>query len=122
MSFILFFYSSLICPFSLFWPGETYLVLTIIFSCDLAYPLAFLVSWALLPFGFLTAFSSFLIIEISLASMILVGIFHERKFIQAQQRTTRDIFILECERDNKDDLFSFQAQTVKINKLRSRLM
>jgi hypothetical protein len=26
------------------------------------------------------------------------------------------VFILECERDNKDDIFSFQAQAFKINK------
>jgi hypothetical protein len=30
---------------------------------------------------------------------------------------TRDIFILERERDNKDGLFSFKAQAIKINKL-----
>jgi hypothetical protein len=68
----------------------------------------------------LTALSSFLIIEISLApgvGVTLVGIFHEQKFIQTQKRTTGDIFILECERDNKDGLSSFQAQAVKINKL-----
>jgi hypothetical protein len=40
--------------------------------------------------------------------------FHERKFIQAQ---TKSIFILECERNNKDSFFSFQAQVIKINKL-----
>jgi hypothetical protein len=43
--------------------------------------------------------------------------FHERKFIQAQNRTAGDIFILECERKNKDGLFLFQAQAVKFNKL-----
>jgi len=43
--------------------------------------------------------------------------FHERKFIQAQNGTARDIFILECARNNKDDISSFQAQAIKINKL-----
>jgi len=44
------------------------------------------------------------------------GFFYKRKFIQAQEGSTRDVFILECERDNKDDVFSFQAQAFKINK------
>jgi hypothetical protein len=39
--------------------------------------------------------------------MILVGIFHEKKIIQAQKGTARDIFILECEKNNKDDISSF---------------
>jgi hypothetical protein len=43
--------------------------------------------------------------------------FHERKFIQAQNETARDIFIVECARNNKDDISSFQAQAIKINKL-----
>jgi len=49
-----------------------------------------------------------LILEISFfpnMGVILVEIFHEKKFIHAQQGITRDIFILECERDNKDDIF-----------------
>jgi hypothetical protein len=50
--------------------------------------------------------------------MILVGIcFHERKIIQAQKGIARDVLISESERNNKDDLSSFQAQAVKINKL-----
>jgi hypothetical protein len=49
--------------------------------------------------------------------IVLVRIFHERKFIQAHEWNTRDIFILECERDKKEGVFSFQAQAVKINKL-----
>jgi hypothetical protein len=40
-------------------------------------------------------------------SVILVGIFHERKFIQDKKRTKRDICILKCERNNKDDISSF---------------
>ena len=59
-------------------------------------------------FGFLTALSSLLILEISFfpnMGVILVEIFHEKKFNHAQQGITRDIFILECERDNKDDIF-----------------
>jgi len=44
-------------------------------------------------------------------------LFYKRKFIQSKKGTTRDIFILERERDNKDDLSSFQAQAIKINKL-----
>jgi len=44
--------------------------------------------------------------------VILVGVFHEGKFIQAQKGTIRDIFILECETNNKDGLFSFKAQAV----------
>jgi hypothetical protein len=73
-----------------------------------------------LPFGFLTALSSFLIVEISLAlvwGVILVGIFHEKKIIQAQKGIVRDLLISERERNNKDGIFSFQAQAVKINKL-----
>jgi hypothetical protein len=54
--------------------------------------------------------------------VILVGIFHERKIIQAQKGTARDIPFLECERNNKDGLFSFQTQAVKINKLWPRPM
>jgi len=49
--------------------------------------------------------------------VILVGIFHERKFIQAQKGIARDVFILERERNNKDGLSSFQAQAAMINKL-----
>jgi hypothetical protein len=49
--------------------------------------------------------------------VILIANFHERKFIQAKKRTTRNMCILECERDNKDGLSSFQAQAIKINKL-----
>jgi acetylglutamate synthase len=44
-------------------------------------------------------------------------LFYKRKFIQSKKGTIRDIFILERERDNKDDLSSFQAQAIKINKL-----
>jgi len=43
--------------------------------------------------------------------------FHERKFIQAQKRIARDVLISKRERNNKDDLSSFQAQAFKINKL-----
>jgi hypothetical protein len=49
--------------------------------------------------------------------VILVGIFHERKIIQAQKGVAMDILISEHERNNKDGLSSFQAQAVKINKL-----
>jgi hypothetical protein len=74
-----------------------------------------------LPFGFLTALLSFLIIEISLAPSVGCDpsrdFFHERKIIQAQKGIARDVLISECERNNKDDLSSFQAQAVKINKL-----
>jgi hypothetical protein len=50
--------------------------------------------------------------------VILVGIFfYERKIIQAQKEITRDVLISECERNNKDNLFSFQAQAAMINKL-----
>jgi len=44
-------------------------------------------------------------------------IFHERKIIHAQKGIAKDVLILERERNNKDDLSSFQAQAVKINKL-----
>jgi len=73
-----------------------------------------------LPFGFLTALSSFLIIEISLAPSVgcdLSRDFYERKIIQAQKGNARDVLISECERNNKDRISSFQAQAVKINKL-----
>jgi hypothetical protein len=43
--------------------------------------------------------------------------FHERKIIQAQKGITRDVLISECERNNKNGLSSFQAQTAMINKL-----
>jgi len=71
-------------------------------------------------FGFLTAFSLFSL-KFSLAPLvwgvILVGIFHERKFIQVQKGIARDVFISEHERNNKDGLSSFQAQAAMINKL-----
>jgi len=73
-----------------------------------------------LPFGFLTALSSFLIIEISLAPSVGCDRsrdFYEKKIIQAQKGIARDVLILECERNNKDDLSSFQAQAAMINKL-----
>jgi len=46
---------------------HTHFILVITFSCDLGMPPNIWVSWALLPFGFLTALSSFFIIEISIA-------------------------------------------------------
>jgi hypothetical protein len=50
--------------------------------------------------------------------VILVRIFfHERKIIQAQKGIARDVLISERERNNKDDISSFQTQAVKINKL-----
>jgi hypothetical protein len=50
--------------------------------------------------------------------VILVRIFfHEKKIIQAQKGIARDVLISERERNNKDDIFSFQAQAIKINKL-----
>jgi len=73
-----------------------------------------------LPFGFLTALSSFLIIEISLAPSVgcdLSWDFYERKIIQAQKGITRDVLISERERNNKDGLSSFQVQAAMINKL-----
>jgi hypothetical protein len=39
--------------------------------------------------------------------VILVGIFHEKKLFRLKKGTTRDIFILERERDNQDGLSSF---------------
>ena len=65
---------------------------------------------ALLPFGFLTALSSFLIIEISLAPSVGCDLsrdffMKEKKFIQAQKGFARDVLILERERNNKDSLF-----------------
>jgi hypothetical protein len=50
-------------------------------------------------------------------SVILVGIFYERKILLAQKRITRDVLISESERNNKDGLSSFQAQAAMINKL-----
>ena len=77
------------------------------------------VSWALLPFGFLTALSSFLIIEISLAPSVGCDLSRDFSYeiIQAQKGFARDVLILECERNNKDGLSSFQAQAAMINKL-----
>ena len=49
--------------------------------------------------------------------VILVRIFHERKFIHAQKGIARDVFISERERNNKDGLSSFQAKAAMINKL-----
>jgi len=43
--------------------------------------------------------------------------FFHKKIIQAQKGIARDVLISERERNNKDDLFSFQAQAIKINKL-----
>ena len=73
MSFIFSFAALLLfCPLFSFYffialLKHTHFILVITFSCDLGMPLSIWVSWALLPFGFLTALSSFLIIEISLA-------------------------------------------------------
>jgi len=41
----------------------------------------------------------------------------KEKTIQAQKGIARDVLISERERDNKDGLSSFQAQTAMINKL-----
>jgi len=49
--------------------------------------------------------------------VILVGIFYERKIIQAKKGIARDVLISERERNNKDDISSFQAQAAMINKL-----
>ena len=65
--------SSLICPLFFFFIAlleYTHFILVIIFSCDLGMPPSIWVFWALLPFGFLTALLSFLIIEISLAPSV----------------------------------------------------
>jgi len=43
--------------------------------------------------------------------------FSWKKIIQAQKRIAKDILILECKKNNKDDIFLFQEQIVKINKL-----
>jgi hypothetical protein len=101
--------------------GHTHFILDVTFSSDLGMPLAFEFLELLCLFGFLTAFSLFLM-RFSLAppvwGVILVGIFfHERKIIEAQKGIARDVLFSECERNNKDDLSSFQAQVVKINKL-----
>jgi hypothetical protein len=89
----------------------------VIWAC----PLAFEFLEFLCLFGFLAAFSLFSM-RFSLTppvwGVILVGIFfHERKIIEAQKGIARDVLFSECERKNKDDLSSFQAQVVKINKL-----
>jgi len=85
-----------------------------------ACPLAFEFLELLCLFWLSHGFFSFLI-EISLAPLvwgvILVGIFHERKFIQVQKGIARDVFISEHQRNNKDGLSSFQAQAAMINKL-----
>jgi hypothetical protein len=46
--------------------------------------------------------------------VIIVRIFHERKFIQAKKETTRDIFLLECERDNKNNLSLFTHKQLRL--------
>jgi hypothetical protein len=75
-----------------------------------------------MPFWLSHCFFSFLIEIFSYPlvwGVILVEIFffHERKIIQAQKGIAGDVLISERERNNKDDLSSFQAQAVKINKL-----
>lgn len=40
---------------------------------------------------------------------------YKEKLIQVQMGSIRDIF-LECEGNNKDDLYSFQAQIIRIDK------
>jgi len=88
----------------------------VIWACPLAFEFLELLCF----FGFLTTFLAFLIAIFTCPlvwGVILVGIFHERKMFQAQKGIARDLFILECERNNKDGLSSFQAQTTKINKL-----
>jgi hypothetical protein len=79
--------------------------------------LSFLDSFAFSAFSPLFHLFSLKFSLAPLWDVILVGIFHERKIIQAQKGTARDIPFLECERNNKDGLFSFQTQAVKINKL-----
>ena len=94
MSFIFYFAALLwFCPFFFFFffialLEHFHFILVITFSCDLGIPPSIWVSWALFPFGFLTALSSFLIVEISLAlvwGVILVGIFHERKLFRLKK-------------------------------------
>jgi len=74
-----------------------------------------------LPFGFLTALSSFLIIEISLASSVGCDLsqdfFMKEKLFRLKKGIARDVLISEHERNNKDCLSSFQAQAAMINKL-----
>jgi hypothetical protein len=41
----------------------------------------------------------------------------KEKLFRLKKRIARDVLISESERNNKDDLSSFQAQAVKINKL-----
>jgi hypothetical protein len=43
--------------------------------------------------------------------------FIKEKLFRLKKGIARDVFILERERNNKDDLSSFQAQTTMINKL-----
>jgi hypothetical protein len=44
-------------------------------------------------------------------------VFLGKKIYVGSRGTIRDICILEREKDNKDGLFSFQAQVFKINKI-----
>jgi hypothetical protein len=46
----------------------------------------------------------------------------KEKLFMAQKGIARDVLILERERNNKDGLSSFQAQTIKINKLLPHLI
>jgi hypothetical protein len=118
--------SSLICPFSLFWLGYTHFFFAITFSCDLGMSLSVWVSWALSPFwlshDFLIIFLSLKFSPASSMGCDPSWDFSWKKIYSGSKRITRDIFILKCERDNKDGIFSFQTQAIKINKLWSRLV
>ena len=88
----------------------------------LACPLTFGFLRLFCLFGFLTAFHRFLLLLLKFPLASSLGCdpnldFHEKKIIQTQRKTTGGIFILECDRNSKNNIFSFQAQTIKINKL-----
>ena len=106
-------------PFFIILVGHPLLkILTITFSFNLDMLLNIWVFWAFLPFGFLTVFSSIIdhgnVTYPQCEMWSLSGFFYERKFIQAKKETTRNIFILECERDNKDVFFShFKRKQLK---------
>ena len=68
---------------------HTHFILVITFSCDLGMPPSIGVSWALLPFGFLTTLSSFLSLKFHFPpvwGMILVGIFSWTKNYSGSKR------------------------------------
>ena len=119
--FNLFFWrSSLVLPFfhcfsrsilTLFWLS----LFLVILACPLAFE--FLGLFYLLTFSQVFHFCFIEIFTYPQCRVWSYSGFSWKKNYSGLKWTTRDIFISECERNNKDGLSSFQVQEVKINKI-----